>query len=356
MKNVGEGKIVCYIFKNIKLVGSTIEEMIVMSLPKIAIVIYTGHILNITQGYEPCKRTLQYMKHWREWEIKEIEAQDKRFPKRLREVRPRIKKLYYRGVWNVGIFDSCLAVVGSRRMTSYGESAVEKILPMVVQAGVTIVSGFMYGVDTKAHQTCLDYGGKTVAVLGSGLDEFTPKSNDKLYVQILESGGLVLSEYEANEKARRWFFPQRNRIVAGLSQATLVIEGGENSGTLITAKLTLKQGKKVLAVPGPVSSSQAQATNGLIKEGACLVTSSEDVLRELGMSKGSELARGVRNSNNFGISGLGRQIVEELEREALDMNELGKKLSIKVSDLATKISELQLKGIVVERLGKYSIE
>jgi DNA processing protein len=296
------------------------------------------------------------MTHWREWEIKEIGVQDERSPERLKEVKPLVKKLYYRGIWKKDLFENCLAVVGSRRMTSYGELAVEKIVPGVVQVGVTIVSGFMYGVDTKAHQTCLDYGGKTVAVLGSGLDQLTPVSNDKLYSEVLSQGGLVLSEYEKDEKAMLWTFPHRNRIVAGLAQATLVIEGGENSGTLITAKLSLKQGKKVLAVPGPVSSTQAQATNGLIKEGASLVTSSEDVLRELGVSESLRLARGVRNSKTLEVSRLEGQIVEELEREALDMNELGRKLKIKVSDLATKLSELQLKGVVVERLGKYSIK
>jgi DNA processing protein len=334
--------------------------VIVLSL-KVSIIVITWHIISIAHtGYEPAcgvwySGNMANLKYWKEWEIKEIGASDKIFPERLREVKPKVQKLYYRGEWTKSLFANCLAVVGSRRMTSYGEGSVEKILPGVVQAGVTIVSGFMYGVDTKAHQTCLDYGGKTIAVLGSGLDQLTPVSNDKLYSEVLESGGLVISEYEKDDKAMLWTFPHRNRIVAGLSQATLVIEGGENSGTLITAKLTLKQGKKVLAVPGPVSSIQAQATNGLIKEGASLVTSSEDVLRELRMNESSELARGVRNSKTLRVSGLEGQIIQELKREALDMNELGRKLKIKVSDLATKLSELQLKGVVVERLGKYSL-
>jgi len=294
---------------------------------------------------------------WKRGEIQQIKEEDKEWLERLREVKPPVKKLYYRGEWDTEIFDNCLAVVGSRKMTRYGESVVEKILPQVVQAGVTIVSGFMYGVDTKAHQVCLEYDGKTIAVLGSGLDELTPKSNDKLYTEILESGGLVMSEYEASEKARRWMFPQRNRIVAGLSQATLVIEGGEKSGTLITAKLTIKQDKPVLAVPGPVGASQAKATNGLIKEGAILVTSGEDVLRAMKI-QGSELAPRTRGRlkpevrNPRSVEG---RIVEELEREALGLDELVRSLKIGVVELSQKLSELQLKGVVEERLGKYTV-
>lgn len=291
------------------------------------------------------------MKHWREWGIREIGKNDKRFLERLRVIKPTIKKLYYRGVWNKSLFENCLAVVGSRRMTGYGESAVEKILPMVVQEGVTIVSGFMYGVDTKAHQVCLDNDGKTIAVLGSGLNQLTPVSNDKLYSRILKTGGLVISEYEKDDKAMLWTFPQRNRIVAGLAQATLVVEGGENSGTLITAKLTLKQGKPVLAVPGPVSSSQAVATNGLIKEGAILTTGAEDVLNRLGLSWSVNGSKPTRM-----IPVVEKKIVEELERESLDINELKRKLGMSVAKLSLKLSELQLKGVVEEKMGKYSVK
>ena len=296
---------------------------------------------------------IEYMEEWKRWEIKTIEEGDEGWPERLKEVKSPVKKLHYRGEWDSNIFQNCLAVVGTRKMTSYGESVIERILPPVIQAGVTVVSGFMYGVDTKAHQTCLDYKGKTIAVLGSGLDELTPKSNDKLYTEVLESGGLVMSEYDKDVMARLYTFPQRNRIVAGLSQATLVIEGGEKSGTLITAKLTIKQDKPVLAVPGPVGSSMAKATNGLLKEGATLVTSGEDVLMVLGMglNEGYELTRGVRN--HTGIEG---KIVEELEREALDMDELSRKLKMSVVELGQKLSELQLQGIIEERLGKYGIK
>ena len=334
-------------------------------------------------------------KNWREWEIKEIEVSDEalhscqrngqaqgkagkenqslndihhsdigmscsgrpKFPERLRAVKPEIKKLYYRGEWSESIFDNCLAVVGTRKMTRYGEGVVEKLLPGVVQAGVTIVSGFMYGVDSKAHEICLEYGGRTIAVLGCGLNQLTPASNDKLYTEILEGGGLVISEYEPEEKAQRWMFPQRNRIVAGLSQACLVIEGGEKSGTLITARLAKEMGRTVLAVPGPVGSSQSAATNSLIQGGARLVTSGEDVLgsiRPLKFAK-NQLGRGYSPSAAINKNSLEGKIVEELKREEMEMDELARVLKIGVVELSGKLSELQLSGVVEERLGKYSI-
>ena len=126
----------------------------------------------------------------------------------------------------------------------------EKLVSGLVRVGYTIVSGFMYGVDTMAHRVCLENKGKTVAVLGSGLDCLTPAENDNLYTEILESGGLVMSEFEANQEARLWTFPYRNRIVTGLCQAVMVVEAGEKSGSLVTAKWAFKQGKKVMAVPG----------------------------------------------------------------------------------------------------------
>jgi len=288
---------------------------------------------------------------WRRWEIGEVKEGDEEWPgTRLRSVRPRVKKLYYRGNWDKAIFDKCLAVVGTRKMTSYGESVVERIIPGIVNAGVTIVSGFMYGVDSKAHEVCIESGGKTIAVLGSGLNEFVPKSNDELYTQVLESGGLVLSEYEAEAKSQRWFFPQRNRIVAGLSQATLVIEGGEKSGTLVTAKITLEQKKKVLAVPGRVGSSLGVATNSLIKAGAVLVTSSDEVLKEMGIGGKSGQKRKVDVED-----GLAGKVIGELKAESLDIDELVRRLNVSVVELSQKLSQMQLKGLVEERLGKYIV-
>lgn len=192
-------------------------------------------------------------------------------------------KYFYRGEWSEEIFKKSIAIVGSRRMTRYGKEVVDNFIASFVANGATTISGFMYGVDTEVHQKTVDYGGKTVAVFGCGLDVIYPLENEKLYQQILETGGLTISEYEASAKPHLWKFPQRNKIVASLaSLGVLVVEAGDKSGSLITAKLAKKMGKKVYAVPGPITSSTSEGTNVLIKEGeAIMVTEPGDIIKNL---------------------------------------------------------------------------
>src|SRR3989344_1792126 len=147
-------------------------------------------------------------------------------------------KYFYRGNWNEKIFKKSIAIVGSRRMTRYGREVIDKFVSAFVAEGVTTISGFMYGVDTEVHQKTVDYGGKTIAVFGCGLDVIYPAENEKLYKEIIKTGGSVVSEYEDNAKPHLWKFPQRNKIVVNLaSLGVLVIEAGENSGSLVTAKI-----------------------------------------------------------------------------------------------------------------------
>jgi len=290
------------------------------------------------------------MGSWREWEIKSVKISDKEYPELLKKIKNPPDRLYYRGKWKRDLFKNCLAVVGARKMTRYGEGVVEKLVSELVQARVTIVSGFMYGVDTKAHEVCIKNGGKTIAVFGSGLNQVTPAGNDKFYTKVLESGGLVVSEYEAEMQARLWTFPQRNRIVAGLSKGVLVIEGGEKSGSLITAKLGLKQGKKIMAVPGPVDSSMAKATNWLIKSGAVMVTTAEEILKELGL-----VGETVKKEEIVGLSKLESQIVEELKRESLGVDELARRLNKDVVEVSQIVSLMSVKGLIKEYVGKYML-
>ena len=177
-----------------------------------------------------------------------------------------MKTLHFRGVDPHKINKKSIAIVGSRRMTRYGKEVVDRFVSEFVANGVTTISGFMYGVDTEVHQKTIDYGGKTIAVFGCGLNVIYPPENKKLYDQIIESGGSVVSEYEDDAKPHLWKFPQRNKIVASLaSLGVLVIEAGEKSGSLITAGLAKKMGKKVYAVPGAITSSVSVGTNNLIK-------------------------------------------------------------------------------------------
>lgn len=291
------------------------------------------------------------MREWKQREIKEVKFAD--FPEELRRVRPEVKQLFYRGKWEEDLFKKAVGVVGSRRMTKYGQMVTKMMVQGLTEAGYTIVSGFMYGVDTAAHKTCLENKGRTVAVLGCGLDCLTPAENDGLYTKILESGGLVVSEFEPKQEAKLWTFPYRNRIVAGLSQLILVIEAGENSGSLVTARWGFQQKKKVLAVPGMITASLSKGTNWLIRNGAVLVTSVNDILEELGGMR--PLKEKQKGRILPVLSGEEKEVVELLKREEMEADELAKKLNKSITQINILLSELCLKGLVEENNGRFMI-
>ncbi len=282
--------------------------------------------------------------------INSIEKDDKNYPKLLKKISDAPKKLYYKGTLNPELFEYCLAVVGTRRMTSYGKRIVEQLVGEIAAAGITIVSGFMYGVDATAHKAAVRAGGKTIAVMPCGIDLIHPEDQEDLYKEILDAKGLILSEYEGDFQPLLWTYPKRNRIVAGLSQATLVIEAGENSGSLITANLAKKYKRKLFAVPGPLTSEVAKGTNQLLKEGAAMVTSSKDVL---------DYYRVAPTPHNFqksvfpASSALEQKILEHLRREPCELDILARTFDVPVSTLGTTLSLMQLSGIISEESGTY---
>lgn len=275
------------------------------------------------------------MKVWSDWPIKRVRLLD--------------KNLFYRGNFAKKIFKKSIAIVGSRRMTRYGKDVIEKFVSSFVANKVTTISGFMYGVDTEVHEKTVEFGGKTVAVFGCGLDVIYPPENEKLYGQILESMGLAISEYGPKAKPHLWKFPQRNRIVAGLaSLGVLVIEAGEKSGALITAEIAKKLKKKVYAVPGPVNSSVSQGANELIKSGdALLVTGPEDIIAM------SEKRRAERKK--LEISGLEKKIYEVLKNEPLNIDEISASVGENVIEVGRVVSLMSLKDLVLESSGKFYV-
>jgi DNA processing protein len=274
------------------------------------------------------------------------EVKNDKLPTGLLEIKPKIVKLY--GLGDVTLINSpCVAVVGSRKITSYGVRVVEKIVPYLVDRGLTIVSGGMYGVDELAHKTCMDCGGKTIAVLGWGIDQGYKNEDLKIKREIVESGGLIISEWR-DEKPQRWMFPYRNRIVVGLSMGVLVIEAGEKSGSLITAELAKKWNRKLMAVPGPVTSSVSTGTNQLIKTGkAVMVTNEEEVLEELGWLR-------IRNID-LRIKNKATKIEEILAGEAMTVDELARKLNKSVKELGVELSIMELEGKIRQRNGIYEV-
>jgi len=301
----------------------------------------------------------------------EIDIEDKNYPKNLKEALKNLiesqgpKKLYYKGDFSVLDHslknNNCLAVVGSRHLTSYGRKVAEQIVGQLATAGIVIVSGFMYGGDEAAHSACVNVGGKTIAVMPCGIDRIHPSSQAELYNKILQNKGLIISEYEADLQPQNWMYVQRDRIVAGLCKAVLVLEATENSGSLITASYAKKFGRKVFAIPGQITSELARGTNKLIREGAELVTEANDILKfyKLLVNPSKVAGRGQIPNNLQGsdpcATSLEAKIIQQLQREPMKADQLARLFSVPVSQLGTTLSMMQLKSLINNDGDKYFI-
>lgn len=289
-----------------------------------------------------------------------VDIDDKRYPKALKKalsvLQPSLgpKKLYYKGAWDEKIFHNCLAVVGSRRLTSYGRRATEQIVSEIAAAGITIVSGFMYGGDETAHSACVKAGGRTIAVMPCGIDRIHPENQKDLYNKILENNGLIISEYEGLTQPQTFTYIQRDRIVAGLSKAVLVTEASLNSGSLITANYAKKFGRKIFALPGQIFSDVSKGTLRLIKEGAEPVAEANDILSffKVLLAQRSLGEVGV-NKKKVAINSLEERILDQLSRESLKADELARLFAVPVAQLGTTLTMMQLKGIINLEDNKY---
>jgi len=279
-----------------------------------------------------------------------LRKKDKDFPVLLKEIKDCPEKLYYKGKWDKEIFENCLAVVGSRRMTTYGQQVEKQLVFEIATAGITIVSGFMYGGDAIAHQAALRAGGRTIAVMPCGIEIIHPAYQADLYHNILEKNGLIISEYEGKFAPTLWSYPRRNRIIAGLAKALLVVEAGLESGSLITAKYSKKFGRKIFAVPGPITSDVSLGTAKLLKEGATLVTSAQEILNYFGFYE-SHIPQDQNNESK--ISGLERKVIEELKREPLEIDVLVRKLETPISEMNSLLSLMELKDLIQKQGNKY---
>ena len=282
-----------------------------------------------------------------------ITIKDKRYPELLGKIgKDAPEKIYYKGNWDSEIFKNCLAVVGSRRLTSYGRKITEQLVTEIASAGVTIVSGFMYGGDEAAHKAAAEAGGRTIAVMPCGIDMIHPEYQEELYNKILENKGLIISEYEGSFPPANWTYPRRNRIVAGLSKAVLIVEAGLNSGTLITAEFAKKFGRKIFAVPGPLTSEVSKGTAQLIKEGAEVVTEARDILKDYNIS----LTKPNLAKPSLNIEGIEQEIINQLQKEPLEADNLARILGMSVSKIGTTLSLMQLKGFINQEGGKYYVD
>lgn len=244
-----------------------------------------------------------------------------------------------------------LTVVGSRKFSRYGQEVCEELISGLSGYPIAIVSGLAIGIDTIAHKTALAAKLPTIAFPGSGLDRSVlhPSSNKKLADEIVYAGGVLVSEYEPTQPAGIHTFPQRNRLMAALGKATLIIEAGEKSGTLITARLALDYNREVLAVPGSIFNFGSKGTNELIRQGATPVTRSEHILEALGFESPSNNGQ---QKLFVDLTDNEQKIIEILQIEPLPRDELIMESGLAAADFNQTLAVLEIKGLIKETLGE----
>ncbi|MCB8945069.1 MAG: DNA-protecting protein DprA [Ardenticatenaceae bacterium] len=269
------------------------------------------------------------------------------YPPYLREIPTAPHLLYLQGELK-DVDRLAVAVVGTRRLTAYGRQVTRDLVLGLVRNGVTIVSGLARGIDAVAHKTALEAGGRTLAVLGSGLDCIYPSEHRSLAKQIMSGQGAVISEYGLGIQPEAKNFPPRNRIISGLSLGVLVVEAGERSGALITANFALEQGRDVFAVPGNINSVASQGPNRLIQDGAKLVTSVDDILDELNLQM---VAEQTAVQMLLPETAEEAALLAELSYEPTHVDELGRVTGFPTSLVSSTLTMMELKGMVQQTGG-----
>jgi DNA processing protein len=273
--------------------------------------------------------------------IKVLTSEDECYPRRLKEIEQPPPVLFMRGDW-LPEDDFAVAIVGTRRITAYGRQVTEQLSAFLASNGVTIVSGLARGIDEVAHSAALNAGGRTAAVLGSGVDRVYPHENRALAERII-ARGAVLSDYPLGTAPEGSNFPPRNRIISGLSMATVVIEAGETSGALITAEFAAEQGREVFAVPGSVLAPQSKGTNRLIQNGALPLLGADDILQALDLTRVGEQrsARKILPANE-----VESQVMNTLGSEPLYVDDIRSQTGLPVEKVSAALVMMELKGMV----------
>ncbi len=270
------------------------------------------------------------------------------YPKNLKYIDDYPLILYYKGTLmkedSLGI-----SIVGARKCTSYGSWACTKIANELSYYNIPIISGLAYGIDKIAHEAALKNNNRTIAVLGNGIDIIYPKNNYKIYNEIVKNGAIV-TEYPLGTQPLGYNFPYRNRIISGIGQGVVVIEAKEKSGTLITANYAAEQGKEVFALPGNINSLYSKGTNLLIKDGAKILISIDDILEEIEYKSITKNEKDIQFTSNEE-----KLVYKELLREPKNANELSIITGIKIDNINVVLTILELNGYIIElKGGKFS--
>lgn len=302
-----------------------------------------------------------------------ISFKDEEYPDTLRNIHAPPPVLFGMGDKSVLSSDKCIAIIGARRATGYGQKAAFELARSLCNNGIIVVSGMAVGIDTFAHKGVLSIGdkfnreekrgGTTIAVLGSGFSHVYPRENVKLMNNIIASGGAVITEFFPDTKPKPQNFPQRNRVISGLSLGVVVVEAGKRSGSLITASYALEQGKEVMAVPGSIYSYMSKGTHWLLKQGAMPVESADDILSFLGLHNSPRRSVPVHSGDNNntkdndkGDSGLSSPkdiLLSHIGAYPIHIDELVKKTSLPLSVVSSTLMELELEGRILSMPGKF---
>jgi DNA processing protein len=287
-------------------------------------------------------------------QIKEISK--KEYPIQLQEISRLPQTMYIAGTIPDENY-KFLCVIGSRKHTSYGRNACRQIIKGLKGYPIAIISGLAIGIDSLAHETALDAGLKTIAFPGSGLshEALYPHTRRDLAHRIVKAGGALISPFGLDQTATAWTFPVRNRLMAGISHAVLIIEGGHGSGTLLTAGNATEFGRDILAVPGSIFSELSYGPHVLIRDGAAIITSSEDVLRALGFNIEPKENHRFLNLAELSLSPEEKRIIAQLQFSPSVATDLIEQTSLPVSMFNVCMSHLELLGAIVEEQGIYRL-
>lgn len=287
----------------------------------------------------------------RKLDISILTILDEDYPPLLRQIENSSAVLYLRGNPRIDTTRT-LAIVGTRRSSRYGRMMANKLAQELASLGLTIVSGLAIGIDTAAHKGALE-SGRTVAVLGSGLAHIYPASNTRLANQICEQEGSLVSEYPLTMPPSKWTFPQRNRIISGLSRGVIVVEAPQRSGSLITARLAMEQGREVFAVPGNATSTASAGTNALIKDGAKLVMCVDDVVSEFpDLAALTKPSTKTQQQQGATLSPEERRVYDLIGLEPLHIDDIISRVGISPTQAAQILLMLQLQGFIEQVEGR----
>ena len=295
------------------------------------------------------------------FDINFLDASDSLFPQSLKLIPDCPQILYYCGNLTTESFGKCVAVVGTRRMSLYGRRVTQKIVQELICSGVTIVSGFMYGIDTTAHETAVNCGGKTIAVLPCGLNDSLIENNSDLAEKILHNGGLLISEFEPDFPAKIWTFPKRNRIIAAVGSGVVITEATLDSGSLITANFAKKYNKSIFSVPGSIFSEYSTGCLQLLKDGAKAVDSGFDICKELGFDPVKDIyvfKDSVRSKTEDYIGTkdtIEYKIYQLIKDSEKSVSELSEHLDLSVDVVSSKVTLMLLAGAICEENGKFYV-